>query len=615
LFIFTAMISYTQRQLRDYAISASKEWLLTDGDGGYASSTVSFMNTRRQHSLLTVSTNFPLKRFTLLNKVDEEVLVDGKSYMLGTNNYPGTIFPEGFKFLSKFVFDHFPQVTFDLDGCQITKKLIMPKGASSIYVHYENNSKKAVTLRLLPLISFRWKDSIRKAGDGFLVDELPDGVRIISEMNLPKLYLKLSQIYGTSPESHWYYDFIYAHDADLYKDDREDLYNIGFWETELDPGKSLTLAASTRDLAEFDYAEIESRHVEMIDAVRTSSGLPKRYVHLSDAASNHLAKSRAIRSLAIINGYPYGSVTVKDSLLSLAGLSSVPGRPHYESEFLNDLVTNEVGGVLPSTIDEATVQIRYEDPQIPLYLAVALKRHAEREGNDGFLRRYLPIMEDSAETIMLNNLGGSRLAGTALVDVSGVVKRDYAANAVNAAVNSLIYNLLKVIDEAKAGGEQLSSHAEIEAEIEAEYFDQFFGKDGSLKEFGPGGELMFEMALPLVVPFSPLTQLQRRSVFKSLCARFLDSISKPHKHAIPSHSCNLLLIYLTEAGSGIEACEEETARLKEMVSRLLTIQEYTNCVDGIPRCGLDLTEHNPQDLSSSIVTGEAIRIIQRLKLK
>ncbi|HQT91854.1 MAG TPA: glycogen debranching enzyme N-terminal domain-containing protein, partial [Candidatus Kryptobacter bacterium] len=313
------MISFSQKQLRDLSISASKEWLLTDGDGGYASSTVSFLNSRRQHSLLTVSTDSPLKRFTLLNKLDEEVIIDGKSYMLGTNRYPGTVFPEGYRLLSKFTFDHFPQVTFDLDGSQITKKVLMPKRSSAVYVHYENLSRKALTLRLLPLISFRWKDSIRKAGDGFLVDELPDGVRIISEMSLPRLYLKLSQIYATNPESHWYYDFIYTHDTDLYNEDREDLFNIGFWETELEPGKGLTFVASTRDLAEFDYAEIEAQCIEEIERLRASSGLPKRYVHLADMASNHLARSRAIRSLAILEGYPYGVLSTKESLLSLDG--------------------------------------------------------------------------------------------------------------------------------------------------------------------------------------------------------------------------------------------------------------------------------------------------------
>ncbi len=607
------MISLTQKQVRDPSISTSKEWLLTDGDGGYASSTISFMNTRRQHSLLTVSTHFPLKRLSLLNKLDEEVLVDGKSYMLSTNHYPGTIFPEGYKFLSKFVFDHFPQVTFDLDGCQLVKKILMPRGASSVYVHYENHSDKTITVRLLPLISFRPKDSVRKAGEGFLVDELPDGVRIIADMNLPKLYLKLSQIYSTSPESHWYYDFIYAHDADLYDGDREDLFNIGFWETELEPGKELTFAASTRDLAEFDYTEIEKKYIESVESRRASTGLPKRYVHLSDSAFNHLAKSRAIRSNAIVDGFPYGGLTIKDSLISMNGISRTSAKKNYEQEYLYDIVSNEVSGALPSTIDESTFHVNYDDPKVPLYFAVALQRCAEREPD--CMRRYLPILEDAAEISLQNNLGGVRMEGSALLDVSGPANKTLKGVVENAVVNALWYNLLRTIDGSKSGEAASPGYAEVTAEIEAGYFRSFFNEDGSYRSSGDNTPLVADMSLPLVLRYSPLTPEEKEKIFRNLARRLLDSLAKPELHTDPGHACNLMAIRLFESGSGKEPLKAEAAKLKEMLTELFTLHGYTNCVNGLPRCGVDSIEQHPCDLSSSVVTGEAIRIIKGLKLR
>ncbi len=609
------MISYTQKQLRDFKISSTKEWLLSDGDGGYACSTISFMNTRRQHSLLTVSTNSPLKRFTLLNKVDEEVIIDGKSFMLSTNTYPGTVFPEGYKLQSKFVFDHFPQVTFDLEGSQIIKKLLMPKGSSSIYLHYENGSKKTMTLRLLPLISFRWRDSIRKAGDGFLVDELPDGVRIISEMNLPRLYLKLSQIYATSPESHWYYDFIYPHDAGLYEEVGEDLFNIGFWETELEPGRSLTLAASTRDLAEFDYGEIEAHYIESVDKLRESSGLPKRYVHLADAASNHLVKNKITRSPVVISGYPYGGLSVRDSLISAGGIADVSQKHNYEQEFFYDLVTIEVGGTLPSGMEELDTQVKYDDPTVSLYFAMALKRCAEKEGSNECLRRYLPIMEDGIEILLQGSQGVTKLKGTHLIDVSGGKPGGLQSIVSNAAANALWYNLLKVIDEGKSPTESLSSYADIAAEIESEYFATFFDRGGAYIGMNADSELTSDMVIPLLSPFSPLDAKQKEIVFRNISSRFLESLGGQHLHAMPGHSCNLLIIYLAEAGSAFEAFNEENMKLRELLTQLLTLREFSNCVDGLPRCGLDLSEGHPQDVSSAVVVGEAIRVIKKLKLK
>lgn len=607
------MISYTQKQLKDPSFSNSKEWLLTDGDGGYACSTLSFMNTRRQHSLLTVSTNSPLKRFTLLNKLDEEVIVDGKSYMLSTNHYPGTIFPEGYRFLSKFVFDHFPQMTFDLDGNQVIKKILMPRGSSSVYIHYENHSNKTITLRLLPLISFRTKDSLRKAGDGFLVDELPDGVRIIADMKLPRLYLKLSQIYSTSPESHWYYDFIYAHDADIYDNDREDLFNIGFWETELEPGKGLTFAASTRDLAEFDYAEIESKYIESIEAKRALTGLPKRYMHLSDSAFNHLAKSRAIRSQAILDGFPYGGLTMKDSLVAMNGISFTAAKKNYEQEYLYDLVSNEVSGALPSTIDETTFHVNYDDPLVPLFFAVALKRCAEKDKN--CLKRYTPMLEDAAEIALQNNLGGVRIKATNLIDLSGTKEKSAEGVVKNAVVNALWYNLLRTVDESTSASGTEAVYAEITAEIESGYFGAFFEDDGTYRGTKKGSPLVANMALPLVLPYTPLTGDQKEKIFRKLAHRLLDSFGDHAQHALPGHSCNLMAIRLYEAGTGNESCKEETVRLKEILTELFTLHGYTNCVNGLPRCGVDSTEHHPGDISCSVVTGEAIRLIKRLKLR
>ncbi len=604
------MITYDRSRLQNLSVSSAKEWLLTDGDGGFACSTISFMNTRRQHSLLTVSASIPLRRLALLNKVDEEVIIDGKSYFLGTNHYPGTIFPDGYKLMSRFVFDHFPEVTFDLDGCRLVKKVLMPKNSSSVFIHYMNDSKKPVTLRLLPLLSYRWKDTLKKADDGFLVDELPDGVRIIADMNLPRLYLKLSQIYTTSPESYWYYSFIYAHDADLYAEDHEDLFNMGYWETELEPGKALTFAASTRDLAEFDYEEIEAHHIEAVDKIRTASGLPKKYFHLADIASNHIVRNKAIKSSAIINGYPYGSMAVKDTLLSLDGISYVSEKANYEKALLFDVVSNEVNGVFPSRIDEENLHVAYDDPQVPLFFAIAVARCAEKEKKQECIKRYLPLLEGAIEIIGENSLGGTKSKKTGLIDVCARMEDCLTKTARNASVNALWYSLLKLVEAARAANGSFSNDSESAAEIEASYYAAFFSPDGTYKEAAAEDGVTLEMVMPLMVPHSPLNEEQRSKVCRILVGRFMATYEDQHTHEMPNHDCNLVAIYLTEASSKMKDCRDEFGKMKEFVRKLLTLERFTNCTSGLPKCGNDKIERHPQDLSSAVVVGEAIRLIK-----
>ncbi len=609
------MISYGAKQLRDLSISFAKEWLLADGDGGFASSTLCFMNTRREHSMLTVSANLPLRRLTLLNKVDEEVIIDDRSYFLATNQYPGAVFPEGYKLLSRFTFDYFPQVIFDLDGNQLMKKIIMPKRSSSIYIHYENLSRKPITVRLLPLLSFRWKNALKKSGDGFLVDELPDGVRIISDMNLPRLYLKLSQIYSTSPESYWYYNFIYPRDGGVYENDREDLYNIGYWETELEPGKEMTFAASTRDLAEFDYDEIETHFIESVEKTRSRSKLPTKYVRLADIASNHIVRNKAIRSPAIMEGYPYGGISIKESLLSLDGVSLVSENSNYDMDFLYDLAANEVSGAFPSRVDEMTLHVEYDDPQIPFYFAFALGRCAERSKSTDCVKRYLPILEEAIETIGESNLGGTRSMESGLLDITGGGLSSLRDVVTNAAVNALWFNLLTIAARAKSPSSEIDSDFELASEIETNYFRQYFEDDGSYKYSSGTSNLLVEMVLPLILEHSPLNEEQRTKVCKNLTAMFIKSLDPDSRASHRADSCNLIAIYLTDAAGSLRECGEEFKVLKGYFEKLLSGQDYTHCLNGIPKCAAADDPQFTRDISSSVMVGEAIRLINKFKLR
>src|SRR5690242_9254080 len=85
-----------------------REWLETNGIGGFASSTVMGMNTRRYHGLLVAATKPPVGRMVLLSKFEETVSIDGRRYELSANRYPGVIHPQGYQYLKGFRQDPFP---------------------------------------------------------------------------------------------------------------------------------------------------------------------------------------------------------------------------------------------------------------------------------------------------------------------------------------------------------------------------------------------------------------------------------------------------------------------------------------------------------------------------
>ena len=101
---------------REAALSA--EWLEANGLGGYAASTLTGTNTRRYHGLLVAATRPPVGRAVLLSKVEETLVVGGERFELSLNQYPGTISPEGDRFLRGFALDPFPRFVYEAGGDQ-----------------------------------------------------------------------------------------------------------------------------------------------------------------------------------------------------------------------------------------------------------------------------------------------------------------------------------------------------------------------------------------------------------------------------------------------------------------------------------------------------------------
>ena len=110
------MIHFDHSICSDLDRALRLEWLETNGLGGYASSTIVGLNTRRYHGLLVAATKPPVGRMVLLSKLEETLVVDGRSYDLSANRYPGVVHPQGFRHLQRFRLDPFPIATYEVDG-------------------------------------------------------------------------------------------------------------------------------------------------------------------------------------------------------------------------------------------------------------------------------------------------------------------------------------------------------------------------------------------------------------------------------------------------------------------------------------------------------------------
>src|ERR1700719_1129909 len=155
------MIQFKRKTCGDLEAALHREWLETNGLGGFASSTIIGLNTRRYHGLLVAATKPPVGRMVLLSKLEETLFIDGRGFDLSNNCYPGVIHPQGFKYLAQFRLDPFPVFTYEIEGMEIEKSVFMIHGENSTVIHYElgknNRSElpKNLRLEIRPLIAFR----------------------------------------------------------------------------------------------------------------------------------------------------------------------------------------------------------------------------------------------------------------------------------------------------------------------------------------------------------------------------------------------------------------------------------------------------------------------------
>ncbi len=184
--------------LSDINEALRREWLVTNGLGGYASSTVLGINTRKYHGLLVAALNPPVNRWVLLTKLDEEIKIGSTNYALGANEFRDVMHPEGHRFLSNFVLNPFPTYNYAVEGVRLQKTVFMPHGRNATVVFYEvsNPLEEKLSIRVSPLLNSRhiyhittkdrlpWRFVQKRYGKGVIIQpSVPLSALILSSGN------------------------------------------------------------------------------------------------------------------------------------------------------------------------------------------------------------------------------------------------------------------------------------------------------------------------------------------------------------------------------------------------------------------------------------------------
>lgn len=362
-----------------------REWLETNGLGGYAMSTVTGENTRRYHGLLVAATVPPVGRAVLLSKVEETLLVGGRRIDLSTNRFPGTRHPEGFRFLKDFRLGPFPTWVFEADGVVLERTLFMVHGENTTAVSYRLLSDApGVTLEVRPLVAFRDFHALTHENDALNRRiEIAEGlVAIRPYEGLPQLFLAHD---GQAEQTgDWYRFFEYKEEKARGFDFVEDLWHPATLYFTFEVGGSAsrreaTLIASTSPRSASDIHLLRKNELTRRGKLTTKAGHDPVLRALARAADQFLVARGDLTT--VIAGYPWFSDWGRDTMIALPGLTLAAGRPEVAKEILLTFLEHVDQGMLPNRFPDAGEEPEYNTVDATLWYFEAVRQYVEATGD------------------------------------------------------------------------------------------------------------------------------------------------------------------------------------------------------------------------------------------
>jgi predicted glycogen debranching enzyme len=387
-----------------------REWLETNGLGSYASSSISGANTRRYHGLLVAALDPPLRRYVLLSRVEETLVVSGRdgdrSYPLSTSVYRGAVSPEGYRSIVSF--EPRPVATwhFSAGGVELERRVWMPHGRQAVAICYRVlRAPEGVSLGLevRPLVAYRGFHDL--ASENRSLDRATTvergRVSIQPYASLPWLYLHHdAETFVEEPL--WYRSFEYGAELERGFPAWEDLFTHGRFLYRLDAteaGSAFLFASLDRidrltadELRALEKLDLSRREERAARAARARAARqPDRWSEafasrLAEAAEQFLV-SRANGRRSVIAGYHWFEDWGRDTFISLPGLALATGRWPLAYELLRTFAAYVDRGMVPNRFPDSSGEPEYGSADAALWFVEAARRYAHDASDLSFIGR------------------------------------------------------------------------------------------------------------------------------------------------------------------------------------------------------------------------------------
>ncbi|MFZ0547195.1 MAG: amylo-alpha-1,6-glucosidase [Candidatus Promineifilaceae bacterium] len=543
------MIAFGRDICNELASAEKREWLVTNGIGGFASGTIAGTLTRRYHGLLLAALRPPTDRTLLVTKLDETVEYADQKFKLYTNNWvgqPGDT--NGHLYIEQFYLEGTTPVwQFAVADALLEKRIWMEQGANTTYIQYRLvRAFEPMTLSAKAFFNYRHYHNETHGGDWTMTtDPVDNGLKIIAYDGAIPYYL-LSDKATATAANEWYYRYFLIREANRGFSAMEDNLMGGVYEVSLRPGEAVTFVASIDATPKLDGTAVYQNHWERELALQ-KSGMKNldenTAVQQLVLTANQFVVKRPFKNnpggRSIIAGYHWFVDWGRDTMISLCGLTLITGRAAIAAGILRTFAFYVSGGMLPNRFPDIDAEPEYNTVDAALWYFEAMRAYHAMTGDDNFVRQLFSVLADivaqhkqgTRYQIHVDSKDGLLYAGQEGQQLTWMDAKigDWVVTpriGKPIEINALWYNALRTMEAfaviAEENGKEYKEMADrVEASFgrfwneEAGYcFDVIDSPDGDDARLRPNQ--LFAVSLP----HSPLTPEQQKAVV-DICAREL----------------------------------------------------------------------------------------------
>jgi predicted glycogen debranching enzyme len=396
----------------------TREWLVANGLGGYASGTVSGVASRRYHGLLIAALPAPLGRWVMLNHLTELIrLPNNKTLLIGGEERGHELRLHGANLLKEFRLEMgLPVWRYECDGYVLEKRILLPHRQNTVHINYRLvEGDGTVRLKLRPSVHFRgYEDAVSTAHQGpFKVSCIERRVEVSSQEKLPPLRLFVhGKRVAFTLDSEWLPDLVYRVEQSRGYDARGSMWTPGYFRADLSSDTEATLVASTEpwevimalhpDEAH-QFERQRRQHLLSISHAAVQKGPASELVLAADqfliTPSGRVVDEARTRASGdevrtVIAGYHWFTDWGRDTMISLEGLTLTTGR-HTEAGYILRTFGQYIrDGLIPNYFPDGKTEGVYHTADATLWYFHALNRYVQCTGDHVTLRMLLPKLQD-----------------------------------------------------------------------------------------------------------------------------------------------------------------------------------------------------------------------------